>query len=464
MKIYFGFLLLLLHPLLMQSQPVKISGTAPGAEGKIIHVYEISDRITMMEKEIAKTRIDSVARFVLNADIKSTGSIILSIDFHETEIFAEPGKIYEIAIAPLNYNSTIEINPFIESQNLEVEFLQKDPRELNQLIRGFNSMYNVFLLKNFNDLYREHNIAKLDTFHKQMLRDFPDTANAYFAGYLRYKFASLEEVAKAKSPIQLQKTYFTSKPILYRNVEYMDFFNLFFIKYMTAVSRQLKFIDYPSILNKAESYPNLIKAMKADTNLKRMDLRELVMLYGLKEMYFSPGFDQPSILSLLGAVAKTSLYEEHRLIASDMILQLTKLNKGSSAPPFTLQDRNKKMVSLADFKGKPVMISFWTVYCQDCLARMELLKPVADKYKGKVEFISISADKEFVKMSFFLNLKKSFTWNFLHIGESIDLLKDYNVKSYPLFVLIDKQGKIFRYPASFPGEGLEEEIEGMLNP
>jgi thioredoxin-related protein len=95
---------------------------------------------------------------------------------------------------------------------------------------------------------------------------------------------------------------------------------------------------------------------------------------------------------------------------------------------------------------------------------MELLKPLYDKYHDRMAFVSISADKEFMKMLFFLNLKKDFTWTFLHLGDEIGLLREYNVRSLPLFVLIDNQGKIVKYPADLPDSGLESSIEKLLNP
>jgi peroxiredoxin len=163
-------------------------------------------------------------------------------------------------------------------------------------------------------------------------------------------------------------------------------------------------------------------------------------------------------------MSRDSKFPEHKVIAEDLIITLTRLRQGSAAPGFKLQDRNRKLVSLADFKGKPLLLGFWTTYCQSCLGEMEMLKPLYDKYHDRMAFVSISADKEFVKMNFFLNLKKNFTWTFLHIGNEVGLLRDYDVRSYPMFVLIDSQGKIIQYPADLPGSGLETSLEKLLNP
>ena len=62
-------------------------------------------------------------------------------------------------------------------------------------------------------------------------------------------------------------------------------------------------------------------------------------------------------------------------------------------------------------------------------------------------------------MLFFINLKKDYVWTFLNIGDQSEVLKDYDVRSYPLFVLIDKNGKIIKYPAEEPSGGLEAELQ-----
>jgi thiol-disulfide isomerase/thioredoxin len=456
--------ILFIFPFLLFAQTVKITGTAPGAEGRKIEVITSADLMTGLEKTIAQAFVDSTASFTLVLNTDKTISAFLSIDFHRGELFIEPGGLYTLAIAPLDYNEIQEINPFEESQSLEITLQGSKPDDLNILIQSFNTDYNKFVLDNFNYLYREKDKARLDTFRVQMMRKFPDVKKSYFSDYVKYKLGSLEQVANVMGKSPMVQKYFSSSPILYDNVEYMDFFREFFSKYMTTTSRPLKFLNYQGMLNGPGSYPVLMKAMEADTLLRKPQLRELVLLRGLMEMYDDPLYKQENIQSTLASVAKDSKFAENRLIAEDLIKYLTRLRHGSEAPGFTLQDRSHKNISLKDFKGKPVLIGFWTTYCQSCLSEMESLKPIYDKYHDRVAFVSISADKEFLKMNYFLNLKKDFTWTFLHLGSDIELLRDYDVRSFPLFVLIDSQGKIVKYPADMPDNGLESSLERLLNP
>jgi len=457
-------IILYLFPFLLAAQVTKITGTAPGAEGKKIEVITTSDLITGLEKTLAQATVDSTASFTLSLSTGKTIAAFLAIDFHRAELFLEPGISYNISIAPLDYNEMLELNPFEESQSLELTLRGSKPGDLNGMIQEFNTGYNKFVLENFNYLYRDKDKARLDTFRVTTARKFPDARKSYFTDYVKYKLGSLEQVANVMGKSPMVKKYFSDSPILYDNVEYMDFFKEFFSKYITTTSRLLKFLNYPAMLNGPNSYPALMKALEADTLLRKPQLRELVLLRNLMEMYDDPVYKKESIQNTLAGIAKDSKFAENKLIAEDLIKYLTRLRQGSMAPGFTLQDRYRKKVSLSDFKGKPVLLGFWTTYCQSCLSEMEFLKPMFDKYHDRMVFISISADKEFMKMLFFLNLKKDFTWTFLHLGDEIGLLREYDVRSFPLFVLIDSQGKIVKYPADLPDSGLESSLDKLLNP
>jgi peroxiredoxin len=455
---------MIIFPFLANGQPIKITGTAPGAEGKTIILSAPADLITLLERNLAKATIDSSGKFLLNAPISKTCYATLSVGFHQCSLFIEPGRSYAIRITPVNYNPQGDISPFLESQNLEMNFTDHETDELNTLVRKYNELYNDFLLNNYNALYRDRKKALLDTFRLRVIRTFPKITNSYFENYHRYKMASLEQLAQSAGPVQLARNYLLNSPILYDNTEYMDFFNQYFSKYLTATCRQLKFTDYPAILKTAGSYPAMMHALSKDTLIKKPQLRELILLKGLMEMFYDPAYKQENILSLLAILAKESKFDEHREIAANMITLLTKLRQGTPAPDFTLQDRSRKNVSLAGLKGKPVVIGFWTTSCQECQGEMESMKSLWSKYKDKVTFVSISLDKEFLKMVYFLNLKKDFGWTFLHLGDQYEVLKDYDVRSFPMYVLIDAKGNIAKYPSGSPGEGMDRDIATVLNP
>ncbi len=454
--------LLILFPCLAPAQKTVINGVAPGAERKMIHLSVYGDLITLQERVLASARIDSSGHFTLSADIAQTTGAILSIDFHQAEMLLEPAKSYEISIAPMNYDEYKEINPFIQSQNLTLEMPAAEAWELNAVTGQFNAMYSGFLTENFSTLYRDRNKALLDTFRLRINRHFGSVKNPFFLDFAAYKTAALEQLTQYYNRAQLARKYFTGKPILYRNPEYMDFFNSFFARALTATSGPLRKLDLSSLLGGADPYTALMKGMAADSSLKEEPLRELVLLKAMMELYNTADYSQDRVLSVITAIRDRSKFPDNREIAANMIAMLTRLKPGTPAPDFTLPDRNNKDLTLSSLRGKPVVLGFWTTYCEGCLSEMDRLRQLFDRFGDRVRFVSVSADKYHTTMLYFINLKKEYTWTFVNIGEHSGVLRDYDVRSYPLFVLIDGEGRIRKYPAGLPTAGLEEDIQNLL--
>ena len=67
--------------------------------------------------------------------------------------------------------------------------------------------------------------------------------------------------------------------------------------------------------------------------------------------------------------------------------------KGKPAPQFTLQDLNGKKVSLADYKGKAVLLNFWATWCGPCKVEIPWLIKLRDQYKDQgFEVLGIESD------------------------------------------------------------------------
>lgn len=67
--------------------------------------------------------------------------------------------------------------------------------------------------------------------------------------------------------------------------------------------------------------------------------------------------------------------------------------KGKAAPAFTLVDLNGKKVSLADYKGKAVLLNFWATWCGPCKLEIPWIIKLRDQYKSQgFEVLGIESD------------------------------------------------------------------------
>jgi len=116
---------------------------------------------------------------------------------------------------------------------------------------------------------------------------------------------------------------------------------------------------------------------------------------------------------------------------------------GKPAPDFTLNSENGKAVSLADFRGKVVLLDFWGVHCGPCIADFgDAVPKVHEKYKGKnVVFLNICVEdteenwKEAIK-----KYKVEGVNVFAKDWSDNPVCKAYGIESIPHYILIDKDG------------------------
>lgn len=115
---------------------------------------------------------------------------------------------------------------------------------------------------------------------------------------------------------------------------------------------------------------------------------------------------------------------------------------GSPAPDFTLKDLNGNDVSLKDFRGQPVFVSFWFTGCPICAKE---LANVQEFHKGfgdliKVLAINVRDNKQTIE-EFLKKNKLEPTYTILLDPQGETFLK-YRVLGMPGLFFIDTQGAI----------------------
>ncbi|WP_396151135.1 redoxin family protein [Flavobacterium sp.] len=135
-----------------------------------------------------------------------------------------------------------------------------------------------------------------------------------------------------------------------------------------------------------------------------------------------------------------------------------RLGRGKIADEILATNLDSKPISLANFKGKYVVIDVWATWCGPCLFQSPYFEKMAIKYKKEnIQFIALSTDKDITKWYLSAKLKSKSVLQ-LHANDMEKLRKDYNIESIPRFILIDTEGKIYNSSMPFPTEPTFEMI------
>lgn len=135
---------------------------------------------------------------------------------------------------------------------------------------------------------------------------------------------------------------------------------------------------------------------------------------------------------------------------------------GSRFPDFEEKDLDGKRLSVANYKGKVVLIDFWATWCGPCVRELPNVLQTYEKYHDKgFDIIGISLDKEKEKLTSFME-KKEMKWAqyFDGLGWANKLAGKYGVQSIPMTYLLDGEGKIIA--KNLRGEALEEAVAKVL--
>ena len=114
--------------------------------------------------------------------------------------------------------------------------------------------------------------------------------------------------------------------------------------------------------------------------------------------------------------------------------------RGTAAPAETFVDPAGKPVTLAGFKGKPVLVNLWATWCAPCVREMPTLDKVAARAGDKLKVLTISQDRDGV------DLAPTFVrGGFKHLERYRDTEQKlgfaYETGVLPTTVLYDAEGK-----------------------
>lgn len=123
--------------------------------------------------------------------------------------------------------------------------------------------------------------------------------------------------------------------------------------------------------------------------------------------------------------------------------------RGKPAPNFTLVDLSGKKVSLADFKGHPMVLNFWGTYCDPCKIEMPWLEQLSKKYAAQgFDVVGVTYDAEVGKAKISKATQQlGVTYPILLSDRNIESTYLANTEVLPVSFWVDRNGKVVNVTA-----------------
>jgi|TARA_R100000501_G_C2619916_1_gene113206 thiol-disulfide isomerase/thioredoxin len=356
-------------------------------------------------------------------------------------------------------NDQIQIQIDAESFPNAVKYTG-EPKEINTYLLEKQLSKNIDFKLSEKDFLQEINSRKKSQLSKtaDLARDFRDVEN----NELEYEYQNnLILYSKIHPHLTKDPNFTVSENYLARvkNFNYQDTTNFQnSITYRNTVKFYYEWLAQQKLSNNNGQF-KLAFLKEVNKDFPKGETKDILFTHGLQlGLSLDDPIDEINEL-VIQAVQDNSFKEE----INKTYVSLKRLEKGSQAPYFELQNQKGDIVSIEDFEGKPTYIDIWATWCAPCIEEIPSLKKLQTKFP-KVNFVSISIDNKdkIANWKQFLNDK--------NLNESIQLIafqdetfkKNYGISKIPRFILIDKYGNLIDADAKRPSNpDLEKQLSKL---
>ena len=142
----------------------------------------------------------------------------------------------------------------------------------------------------------------------------------------------------------------------------------------------------------------------------------------------------------------------------ELSFSLTPTVAKKTATPFTVTTLDGKTYDLTSLRGKVVVLNFWFIGCAGCMIEIPSLNKLAQSFKGQdVVFLALALDQK-KELETFLKTKP---FDYQIVPEARAIADAYEVVSYPVHVIIDREGRL-QYRTGGGSTDVHEKLEPLI--
>lgn len=452
--------LFLFNTLLSYTQHVVVRGTGEGYAGVPLTVSLRSDPVTGKQIPLFIVNCNENGEFTTEIPLKGMEMVYLKAGIANFALLAAEGHEYNLRLSPYQpVPEEYENNPFFTGKTIIPEVVN-DTSDINNLIRRFDALYNTVFNRVADRVAKKISREEIPSLISRLNSFTASTSDQFFNDFVTFRLIMLNAAAWGEYPGRREDSILINRIFVPENPAYTDLIEMLyrdsFRQLMTGPFKN----EFLRALN-ISSPAAIMKVLEHDGKVVNPELQQYIILLNSYYGYHNGLFEEKMVCALLDSLAFGGKTGYIRKLASVLKSDITALTPGSVPPYFELPDSTGRKISPGEFAGKYLLLVFIKSADYNALSELTLLKSWAGKYSSDMIPVAVLAGKNFSEMLSFFR-QRGFDWIFLDGSGSPFLAANYDIKLWPAFFLLNREGKIAVKYCPAPSENLESLISGII--
>ena len=380
----------------------EITGVAPSYAGKKLVLSTTHDGWGATKEVLDTCTVAEDGSFSFEFNKPHTIQAQLDLGNYTGIIYVESGRDYSVNL-PLkkDISKKDKLNPYFKPKTLLLSFNNLPINDINRKIADFEDSFDsVWVDINKNIVTTE----KIDSAMNYLDENYPSD-DKFFSEYKHYRYALLVNLYSPQSPKLAIKNFFLPYKVKYNQPAFWEAFESIFSGF------------------------NMSDYLKENEELYELSLLQQVLLDNLPKNYMD-SIKTDNVRLIVNALRKEIVTVGYKPILGN----LTNLN-GVTFPWNELY-YNKVYIIVANSS------------LRESLSDIQYFKKMQEKYAEKCLFLLIFADEDkSACLKQVEKINKDFVFSTV---DNPQLISQLQIKNAPLYITLDREGKILKYPAEEP--------------
>ncbi len=149
-----------------------------------------------------------------------------------------------------------------------------------------------------------------------------------------------------------------------------------------------------------------------------------------------------AVLFAAGVFDLSASGEDRPFVSADPVADRGVVMVGEEAPNFQLRDLDGAVVTLAQLRGKVVLVNFWATWCGPCRVEMPAMEQLYRTFsRNDFEILAVSTDAQGAAVTRPFQQEMGLTFPILHDADFRVGLA-YGARSLPMSFVVDRNGLV----------------------